>query len=99
MDWFDSLIEWLKALWRDFSEFMLDLPVLVLQKILTAIAAGVNSIPVPDFAVQGLGDFVSDFPSTVLWAMEITLVPQALTLVGSAVIFRLLRKLFTLGQW
>lgn len=99
MDWFDSLIDWLGALFQDFIEFVYDLPVFLIENVVGLIVDLIVEIPVPEFLENGLSDYVSDFPDLVLWAMDITSVDDALLVVASGVSFRLLRKLFTLGQW
>lgn len=99
MDWFESLISWLEVLWEDFTEFVEYIPIAILDSFLTAIGTVVSSIPVPDFAVGGLQSLFDSFPSNLLYLVGATGLPEALLVVGSGVSFRLVRKLFTLGQW
>ncbi|NQX97360.1 MAG: DUF2523 domain-containing protein [Flavobacteriales bacterium] len=99
MDWFDSLIDWLKALFLDVFEFLTDLPLELLNSFLGVIADMVLSIPIPTFMTDGLQGIVSSFPSSILWIMGVTGIPECLAIVGAGVAFRLARKLFTLGQW
>lgn len=99
MDWFDSLIDWLGALFQDFIEFVLDLPIFIIENVVGLIVDLIVKIPVPDFLEDGLSQYTSHFPDSILWAMNITKVDDALLIVAAGVSFRLLRKLFTLGQW
>ncbi len=99
MDWFDSLIDWIKQFFTGLVDFFLDLPVILLEGILGAISSLISSIPVPDFASSGFQTVISSFPTSVLWAMSVTGIPECLAIIGTGVAFRLTRKLFTLGQW
>lgn len=99
MDAIESVIEWLKSLFTDLTEFLGDLPVKILKGLLDAIAGLIELIPVPDFITNGLQTVVSGFPPTLLWMMDQTGIPEALAIYGAGVSARLLRKVFTLFQW
>lgn len=99
MDWFDSLIDWLGALFQDFIEFIYDLPIFLIEGIVGLIVDLIVEIPVPEFLEDGMAEYVTRFPDSILWAMGITRIDDALAIVAAGVAFRLLRKLLTLGQW
>lgn len=99
MDAFEALFKWLESLWTDFIEFVTYIPIELLDLLLTAISSLVTSIPVPDFASNGLSMVVGELPPTVRWAMDQSGFTEALVIIGAGVVFRMLRKIFTLGQW
>lgn len=99
MDWFDALIDWIKALWTDFIEFMGDLPLKVLDGFLSAVSSLINALSLPDFVTGGVQSLVNDFPPSVLWAMDIINFPEMLAIVGAALAFKIIRRFATLGIW
>lgn len=92
-------LEFWKGVWDDFAEFMLELPVLILKGILDAVAAIFESIPVPDFLNQSLGDALAPTMPYIGNFMAQAGLSQAFTILAAGLAFRLLRKALTLGQW
>ncbi|MDH5829713.1 phage coat protein [Luteimonas sp. M1R5S18] len=102
--WLDDLTNWLRdtlgGLWDDFVEFMGDLLISALEALCDFFASLIESIPVPDFITQySLDGLVSQLPPNVLWFLGVIRFPECIALLGLGVAFRLIRKLFTLGQW
>lgn len=98
-EYFNAFIAWLKALWGDFVEFLSDLPLMILDGFLSALATIITAIPVPDFVDEGLGSLLADLPQSILYFLDKSGFPEAIALVGAGVAFRLLRKAVTLFQW
>ena len=96
--WAD-LIGWFKALFSALMDFLIDLPVTILEMFLDAILFLLNAIPVPAFIEGGLDSFMSAIGSDVLYFISMSGFDDAMALLGAGITFRLLRKLFTLGQW
>jgi hypothetical protein len=99
MDWFDALISWIKEGFQSLVDLLLELPLLVLDGFLQAIASVVSSIPTPDFLATGLDSLVGGLPESVLYLASQTSLAAAFAIIAGGVAFRLLRKLVTLGQW
>lgn len=99
MDFIDSIIAWLKGLFNDLVEFITELPLLILDGILSALASIIEAIPMPDFMTGGLQEVVDVLPSSVLWLMANAGIGAALGIIAAGVGFRLLRKVVTLFQW
>lgn len=99
MDFVDSIIAWMKGLFKDLVEFITDLPLMILDGILSALAAIIGAIPMPDFMTGGLQTVVDSLPSSVLWLMANAGIGAALGIIAAGVGFRLLRKVVTLFQW
>lgn len=92
-------IDFWKGLWTDFVEFLVDLPVSIIKGILDAVAGIFESIPVPDFMNQSLGDALGPaMPYIGNFAAQAGL-GQAFSILAAGLAFRLLRKALTLGQW
>jgi hypothetical protein len=96
--WAD-LTQWFIAIFKSIVEFFTDLPVLVLEAFLDAIISILNSLPVPDFLDSGLGSFLNGISSDVLYFLSMSGFDNAVAILGTGFGFRMLRKLFTLGQW
>ena len=97
---FDWLIQKLDSLWKDFVAFITDLPVDIVSSILNAVASIFESIPVPSFVTDvGLSSIFNSLPSGVVYFLIQSAFVQAFSILGLGFTFRMLRKLFTLGQW
>lgn len=96
---YNGLIGWLRGLWDAFVAFLTDLPVVILDGALSAIAALIEAIPVPAFLQSGLGAYLSGIDPAVLYFLSRSGLTEGFALLGAGLTFRLLRKLFTLGQW
>lgn len=98
-----AFAEWLwgiiSGFWSDFVEFVTDIPLIILDSVLSAIASILESIPVPDFISSGLSGLSASVDPGILYFIDQSGIAAALSLLGAGVTFRLLRKLFTLGQW
>ena len=107
MEWLGNFLnaQWLKLVelvsvyWQAFVDFLTYLPVQLLDTFLTALADIVEAIPVPAFIESGLGVLFSGLEGGVLWFATQLQIPLALSLIGAGFLFRITRKLLTLGQW
>lgn len=98
-----ALVAWLSeffiGLWGDFVEFLTYVPLVILAGFLGAIAALFEAIPVPAFLAGGLGPLMAGVDPGILYFLDRSGIAPALSLLGAGLSFRLLRKIFTLGQW
>lgn len=93
-------LDFWKALWTDFAEYMQDLPVIILKKFLEAVLKLLQSMPAPDFLSQyRLSDIMADAMPYIGYFLAQAGISNALALITSAVVFRLMRKAITLGRW
>lgn len=108
MEWLstkiDNVLDWIKQffldIWQGFIDWAYDFAVKVFGGILDAIYAVVSSIPVPDFLAQAsLQNYLSGIDPAVLYFLSRSGFGPAVAMIGGGVVFRLLRKVFTLGQW
>lgn len=93
----DEIVLFLADLWRDLKEFVTDIFIFLLDLFLKGIAFIVEQIPVPDF-VQSV-NINSFLDPGLLWLVSQAGLHHALAMVGAAIVFRILRRIFTLGIW
>lgn len=102
--WLERLTNWLKdtltALWDAFKDFMGDFAVTVVGMVLDVAALCIEAIQVPDFVMAySLSSLLGQGGEWIAWLITTFKIGTGLTLLGAGWAFRLLRKLFTLGQW
>lgn len=101
--WLDDITGWFRrqfeAIWDAILQLVGDAILLVVDTVLGLFAALVEAIPVPGFLQSGLGGMFAQIDPGVLYFVGVLKVPEGLALIAAGVTFRLLRKLFTLGQW
>ncbi|MBE0471330.1 MAG: hypothetical protein IBX55_17690 [Methyloprofundus sp.] len=99
LNFWNNFINHITGFYDDFIEFMTDLPLIILEKILIAFSSVINAIPVPALFSNGLGALVGSLDSSILYFLSVTGFAEALSLLGVGISFRLIRKVVTLGQW
>lgn len=93
-------LDFYKGLWDDFVEYFDDLPIRILKGILEAVASVIESIAPPDFLQNyQLGDVLAPTMPYIGYFLAQSGISQGMTLIVSAVIFRVMRKLLTFGKW
>ena len=98
-DFIDDFFVYLQCLWDSFVLFMQDLGVSFVRSMLEAFASIISAIPFPNDFAAGLSDAYSSLDPSLLYFLDATNVPQCLGIIGSGIVFRLTRKIVTLGQW
>lgn len=84
------------ALW----DIVTDLFVAIAEIVFLALAATINAIPAPDFLAQySLGGLLSQMPDYVLYFVGSMKLTECFAVIGAGFAFRMMRKIFTLGQW
>jgi len=103
LEWFQkmwaALTGWLQALWDGFVAYLSDLPILILDAFLSAIVAILALIPSPDFLTNGLQSLLGAIGPDVGYFLSASGFDAALAILGAGFLFRMTRKLLTLGQW
>jgi len=84
------------ALW----DIVTDLFVSIAEIVVLALAAAINAIPAPAFLSQySLGGLLSSMPDYVMYFVGAMKLTECFAVIGAGFAFRMLRKIFTLGQW
>ncbi len=105
-----AIKDWFVELWQDFLKWIQDttLEVLVLLKdmsldlfdlMLTGVVFAIGLIAPPDFLANNLNTLVSGIPPSVTYLLGQSGLSEGISMYGSAVMFRMARKIYTLGQW
>ncbi len=102
--WLTDITNWFRdaflALWNAFVLFLHDLIVALIAGVMDAFASLVELIPVPDFmTTYSMNSLLGQAGNTIAWLVGTFRVGECLTIIAAGFAFRLLRKLFTLGQW
>lgn len=106
----NSIKQWFKDLWDGFITWIIDVAILILtfikdvfltlfELLLDGFAFMFELIQPPDFLAAGLGGLFAALPSSTSYMLMQSGLAEGLAIYGAGVTFRLLRKLFTLGQW
>ena len=91
------MTEWVKGIFAEFVQFLSDLPVMIMDGILSAVAAIFEALPAPDFLTGSqLNTWI---PDDIKYFLVMSSVPESLAIIGSGVSFYILRKIITLGKW
>lgn len=104
-EWLSKITTWVvdlvKAIFSTIAELIGDLVVKIVDWVLGPIGDMIVSIPTPSFMSSGggFGGLLSGLPSFAQYIVGQCNIGPALAVIGAGVSFRLLRKLFTLGQW
>lgn len=98
--WIGRIFEWLAGIFKDFMEFFIDLPSVILGGILDGVIYVLSAIPVPDFIQSAsLQQLFNGLGPDVLYLIDFFGIQYGLAIIGAGVAFRLTRKALTLGQW
>lgn len=103
--WLSSITGWLlelfKSAFTSLYNLIHDLILWPFVEILQFIATTINGFTPPAFMASGnnFGQLLGGLPSFALFVVNQMQFDVAFGIVGAGVAFRLLRKLFTLGQW
>lgn len=99
----EDLKNWLVDLFRvvvgAVYDVIVDALTKVLDLVLGAIVGLISLIPMPAALSGGLQSVWSTLDSGIVFFASAAGLPQALAIIGSAYMFRLLRKVVTLFQW
>jgi hypothetical protein len=103
IEWIEELISsilaWLLSLVMWVLNFLKDMVLSVFELVLDGVVLVFNSITPPEFLSNGLGVLFGALHPDILYFLSMSGLDVALSIYGAGVSFRLLRKLFTLGQW
>jgi len=93
-------LDFYRARWDDFMAYLDDMPVQALKGFLDAVADILQELPVPEFLQTAkLSDVLAPVMPTIGYFLAQAGVNHAIALLITAVIFRITRKVLTLGIW
>jgi len=99
--WLGEIKQWFIKNLREFQDWVIDIlksaAGWVVDQFLSAILWVIEQLPIPDFVKNTtLGDYI---PPDIGWMLSQSGIDDALTLISSAIVFRTLRRILTLGIW
>lgn len=104
-NWLSLITNWFFSLFQKafsaLTNFIHDFSLWVVFQVTDAIASAIVAIPMPQFLLNGLDitALYTGMPGMVLYVMSQMHISAAFSIISAGISFRLLRKLFTLGQW
>ena len=102
-DWVGEVLQWgldvISQIFIALGEMVKDLGVLLLESVLNVFLLVISFLSLPSFLAEGLGSYLGGIDPSVLYFLSKSGISAAFNLIGAGVIFRLTRKLLTLGQW
>lgn len=102
-DWVNDVLQWFLDVFSEIFEaiwfIVEDLGVLLLETFLGLFLAIISFLTLPSFIAGGLGSFLADIDPGILYFLSKSGLSTGFDLIGAGVMFRLTRKLLTLGQW
>lgn len=103
--WLANLSAWLvglvTAIFTQLVTWVHDFAVWVFDAVLSVISAAVVAIPVPAFLASGVnvGTTLAGMPAFTLYVLAQLNIGACLSVISAGIVFRLVRKAVTLGQW
>lgn len=102
--WLDDLTNWLREQLERLFNFLVQLVkdaiLWLLEAMLDLGALIIEAIPVPDWMGNySIAGMLGQAGPTIAWCVTTFRIGEAMTIIGAAYAFRLLRKVLTLGQW
>lgn len=102
-EWFANLwqgfVDWLVAIIIIILTWIKDLFLLIFELIIDGLVFIFELLTPPEFLAGGMDVLVTALPPSVTYFLGQSGVAEGIAIYGAGVTFRLLRKLFTLGQW
>lgn len=98
-DKINAILNWIIEFVYAVIQFIKEIPLELFEKLLEAIRAVLNAVPVPEFALHGLQALADGMHPLTGYLLAQSGVAQGFALIGLAYVFRLLRKICTLFQW
>ncbi|WP_077529475.1 hypothetical protein [Vreelandella utahensis] len=103
MDWVSDVLDWIKelikAIFDAFWDLLSDIGLILLSAILDIFLLIISFLTLPSFFAGGLSEFLGGIDPAVMYFLSKSGLGAGLELIGAGVMFRLTRKLLTLGQW
>lgn len=94
------LLELVISIFKSIWDFFSDIAIWVFDGVLTALAGVISAIPAPSFLSQNsLSSLLGAMGPDVLYFISAFNLPACFAILGAGFLFRMTRKIFTLGQW
>jgi hypothetical protein len=95
----NGFIAWIQSILVALLTFIKDLFLNIFELLMDGVVYVFTLLTPPDFLTTGLDSAFTILPNDLLYFLSQSGLAAGLGIYGAGVSFRLLRKLFTLGQW
>lgn len=93
----DEISQAVSQFFADLKEFFFDIFIAILDAVLGGISTVVESIPMPEAIMDyNLSDYLH---TDILYFLSMSGFDNCLAMFGAAYMFRILRRILTLGIW
>lgn len=104
MEWLEKITNWFREqfgeYWDAFVRFMSDFLLTVLEFVCDVGLYVIDLIPVPDFVTQYTpGALLAQAGPEIAWLAGVLRLSECFVILAAGIVFYLVRKLLTLGQW
>lgn len=107
IDWLYSLYttftDWVYSLfsctWDAFVSFLTDFAVATFRLFAEAIIDFILAVPLPESLTTGAASLWSELDPGIVYFLSQSGLVEALAILSSGLVFRILRKVVTLGRW
>jgi hypothetical protein len=102
--------QWFVDLWNDYLDWCLevlkeilllikDLSLDIFELMVNGVVFAIGLITPPEFLANGVNTLVAAIPPSIIYFLGQSGLSEGLAIYGSGIMFRLARKIYTLGQW
>lgn len=98
-DVYQDMLDWFKDFGADIIIEIKDLSLDLFEAFMSGTVAAIGLIVPPEIVSTSLNTITNGMPPALLYFLSQTGLSQGFSIIGSAVMFRIARKIYTLGQW
>jgi hypothetical protein len=102
--WIQAAFDYWDALYRDWTQWVVDLVneaiYATLEALLKFAVAVLREMPAPEFLTStSMGEILGRAGPTVAWLSGVMNVGECFAIIAAGFVFRIFRKLMTMGRW
>jgi hypothetical protein len=98
-DIYQDMIDWFKDLAVDVVAEIKDLALDLFEALISGTVLAIGTIAPPEVLATSLNTISAGMPPALLYFLSQTGLAEGFSIIGSAVMFRIARKIYTLGAW
>jgi hypothetical protein len=94
-----DMLDWLKENGEDFIAEMKDLGLDLFEKLLEGVIFVLGLVAPPEVLATSLDVISGGLSPALMYLLSQTGIAEGIQIIGGAIMFRLMRKVATLGMW
>lgn len=102
--------KWLKEVWQDYIDWLKDFGIYIITQIkdlsldlfdlmMQGAVMAISTIAPPQVLATSIDTISQGLPPALLYFLSQVGLAEGFSIIGSAVMFRIARKIYTLGAW